>query len=79
LIIVLALQVLTTDEEKIGNPVAIAAPAPPPEEATASNGANVAASSSQLPLLSHSHNPRLNRHATASGSERWTAWVNLSH
>jgi replication factor A1 len=38
LIIILALRVVSTDEEKIGNPIAIAAP--PPEQSGASDNAN---------------------------------------
>jgi replication factor A1 len=44
LIIILALQVVSTDEEKIGNPTAIAAP--PPEQSVASNNANAGPSTS---------------------------------
>ena len=44
LIIILALQVVSTDEEKIGNPTAIAAP--PPEQSVASNNTNAGPSTS---------------------------------
>jgi replication factor A1 len=57
LIIILALRVVSTDEEKIGSPVAIATPAPPQDQAAASNDANAVASSSAAAAIPHEQPP----------------------